>query len=463
MDYMKELESKRLHDHLHHHHNLKRTSVENKKDKTTSLMCDDNHSNGPKSVPPRRVLFRGPIIIGAGPAGLAVAARLKQLGIPRLVLERSSCIASLWQLRTYDRLRLHLPKKFCELPDFPFPPDFPIYPTKQHFIAYLEAYAKHFGIKPVFGMTVVGAEFDVRWGMWRVAAVGDGETASTEYVSRWVVAATGENAEAVVPEVDGAEGFEGRVLHSSEYKCGEEFRGKRVLVVGCGNSGMEVSLDLWNHGASPSLVVRDTVHVLPQEMLGSSTFGLSMRLLKCFPIRLVDRFLLIVSHMVFGSTDRFGLRRPAIGPFELKSAIGKTPVLDIGTLAQIRAGNIKVFPGIRRIVRHGAEFVDARAEDFDAIIFATGFRSNVPSWLKGSDMFSQDDGFPIKSFPDGWKGANGLYAAGFSKRGISGLSLDSRRIAEDINNVWKSNKEQLIVAHAHPKLSHLHTELLQGP
>lgn len=84
------------------------------------------------------------------------------------------------------------------------------------------------------------------------------------------------------------------------------------------------------------------VHVLPQEMLGRSTFGLSMWLLKWFPMRLVDRFLLLVSRFMLGDTEKFGLRRPEFGPLELKSRSGKTPVLDVGTLAKIKSGNIKV-------------------------------------------------------------------------------------------------------------------------
>jgi hypothetical protein len=84
------------------------------------------------------------------------------------------------------------------------------------------------------------------------------------------------------------------------------------------------------------------VHVLPREMLGKSTFGLSMWLLKWLPIRLVDRFLLIVSWLMLGDTARFGLDRPRLGPLQLKNLSGKTPVLDVGTLAKIKSGDIKV-------------------------------------------------------------------------------------------------------------------------
>lgn len=84
------------------------------------------------------------------------------------------------------------------------------------------------------------------------------------------------------------------------------------------------------------------VHVLPREMLGRSTFGLSMWLLKWLPMSLVDRLLLIVSRLILGDTARYGLGRPSMGPLELKNLSGKTPVLDVGTLAKIKKGDIKV-------------------------------------------------------------------------------------------------------------------------
>ncbi|XP_054793429.1 indole-3-pyruvate monooxygenase YUCCA6-like [Prosopis cineraria] len=403
-------------------------------------------SNKSSSSQRRSVWVPGPVIVGAGPSGLAVAACLKEKGVPSVLLERSNCIASLWQLKTYDRLRLHLPKQFCELPLMGFPSDFPTYPTKQQFIDYLVSYAERFDIRPRFNETVKEAEFDPTLGLWHLRSEGKAETTtSTEYVCRWLIVATGENAEAVVPEIEGAEEFGGPIKHTSLYKSGEELRGKKVLVVGCGNSGMEVCLDLRNHNASPSLVVRDTVHVLPREMLGKSTFGLSMWLLKWLPIRLVDRFLLIVSWLLLGDTARFGLVRPRLGPLQLKNLSGKTPVLDVGTLSEIRSGHVQVCPGIKRLKHHTVEFVDGTTQNFDAIIFATGYKSNVPSWLKEGDMFCEEDGFPRRPFPNGWKGENGLYAVGFTKRGLLGASMDAKRIAQDIEQCWKAEAKHSTV------------------
>lgn len=202
---------------------------------------------------PKCLKIEGPIIVGAGPSGLAVSACLKENGVPSLILERSNCLASLWQQRSYNRLKLHLPKQFCELPMFGFPENFPKYPTKHQFISYLESYAEHFNIQPLFNQGVEKAEYDHSAGIWRV------RTQDCEYVCRWLIVATGENAEPFTPEIAGIERFDGAVVHTSGYKSGSDFRNQRVLVVGCGNSGMEVSLDLCRYNASPHLVVRNTV------------------------------------------------------------------------------------------------------------------------------------------------------------------------------------------------------------
>ncbi|XWS70347.1 hypothetical protein CRYUN_Cryun03dG0040100 [Craigia yunnanensis] len=415
MDCLREIEGKQAHD---------------------PIFIENMNKPSSSSSPSLFLYVPGPLIVGAGPSGLATAACLKEKCVPSVVLERSNCIASLWQLKTYDRLCLHLPKQFCQLPLMGFPSDFPTYPTKQQFVDYLEEYAKKFDITPRFNETVSQAEYDATLGFWRVRSVGL-KGKEMEYVCRWLIVATGENAEAMVPEIEGMGEFGGDIRHTSLYKSGVEFRGKRVLVVGCGNSGMEVCLDLCNHNAKPSLVVRDTVHVLPREMVGRSTFGLSIWLLKWLPMRLVDRFLLIVSWLMLGDTARFGLDRPRLGPLELKNLSGKTPVLDVGTLAKIKSGDIKVCPSIKRLKRHAVEFVNGKTENFDAIILATGYKSNVPSWLKEGEMFSEKDGYPQRPFPNGWKGECGLYAVGFTKRGLLGTSMDAKRIAEDIERCWK--------------------------
>ncbi|XP_057798200.1 probable indole-3-pyruvate monooxygenase YUCCA9 [Salvia miltiorrhiza] len=390
----------------------------------------------------RCVWVNGPVIVGAGPSGLAVAAGLREQGVPYVILERADCIASLWQKRTYDRLKLHLPKQFCQLPNYPFPDHYPEYPSKKQFVEYLESYTAHHDIRPHFNESVDSAKYDDACRLWRV------KTAATEYICQWLVVATGENAEPVVPDVEGLASFGGEVVHACDYKSGEKFKGKKVLVVGCGNSGMEVSLDLCNHDARPAMVVRNAVHVLPREMLGKSTFELAMLMMKWLPLWLVDKLLLFLAWIILGNIENIGLKRPEIGPLALKN-YGRTPVLDIGALEKIRSKEIELVPGIKRFCCGGVELTNGERVDIDAVVLATGYRSNVPYWLQETEFFGKS-GFPKTAFPHGWKGNSGLYAAGFTRRGLSGLSADAIKISQDIARVWKEDlnqKKQKVATH----------------
>ncbi|CAN6442084.1 unnamed protein product [Victoria cruziana] len=165
-----------------------------------------------------------------------------------------------------------------------------------------------------------------------------------------------------------------------------------------------------------------------------------MGLLKCFPLRLVDRFLLMCALVAFGDTKKHGIPRPKVGPLELKNVAGKTPVLDVGALSKIRERKIKVMRGVKEVTCCGAKFVDGQEVEFDAIILATGYKSNVPSWLKGTESTTHfsEDGMPRLPFPNGWKGDNGLYTVGFTRRGILGACADATNIAHDIAEQWRT-------------------------
>ncbi|KAL8160708.1 hypothetical protein V2J09_002245 [Rumex salicifolius] len=406
---------------------------------TTFNMTNSTQTKKDHLLSRRTIWVNGPVIVGAGPSGLAIGACLRDHGVPYTILEKADCIASLWQNRTYDRLKLHLPKQFCQLPKLAFPEDFPEYPSKKEFISYLESYAKKFEISPQFNECVQSAKYDESLGVWSVETVKEGE--KVEYVCRWLVVATGENAQNVVPEIEGLAEFEGKVIHACDYKTGEEFQGKNVLVVGCGNSGMEVSLDLSNHNAVTSMVCRSSVHVLPREILGKSTYELAFLLLKWLPLWLVDKLLLIFAWLILGNTDKFGLKRPSKGPIELKNTQGKTPVLDIGALSKIRSGEIKVVPGIKKFFSNGVDLVNGENLEIDSVILATGYRSNVPYWLQESEFFDEN-GFPRSSYPNGWKGKGGLYAVGFTRRGLAGASMDAVKVAQDIGEVWNKETKQ---------------------
>ncbi|KAJ0617244.1 putative indole-3-pyruvate monooxygenase [Helianthus annuus] len=190
------------------------------------------------------------------------------------------------------------------------------------------------------------------------------------------------------------------------------------------------------------MVVRSAVHVLPREIAGKSTFELATTLMKWLPLNMTDKILLILARITLGNLEKYGIKRPLMGPLELKNTIGKTPVLDIGALQKIKSGNIQIVPGIKKFSRGCVELVDGRNLDIDSVILATGYCSNVPTWLKESDLFSKE-GMPTTSFPEGWKGKCGVYAVGFTRRGLSGASFDAIRVSQDIAKIWNQETRPL--------------------
>ncbi|KAJ0962621.1 hypothetical protein J5N97_027743 [Dioscorea zingiberensis] len=207
--------------------------------------------------------------------------------------------------------------------------------SKNHFINHIDHYVDHFKLRPRLHCKVESASFDEEDGKWRVA-VQDLQTGGIgEYVASFVVVATGGNDQMVVPEFQGVQTFPGEVIHSSSYRNGSKYKGKDVLVVGCGNSGMEIALDLSDSGAKTSIVVRNKFHVVSREFL-----SWVMPLRKFLPIYILDVLLLFLCYLKYGDTSKYGIQRPMQGPIHLiETAI--YPVIDVGTCQKIKSGDIK--------------------------------------------------------------------------------------------------------------------------
>ncbi|KAM2675600.1 hypothetical protein EV1_002345 [Malus domestica] len=375
------------------------------------------------------------VIVGAGPAGIATSACLNHLNISNVVIEREDSYASLWRKRSYDRLKLHLAKQFCELPYMPFPPNYPRYLSKNEFVQYLEAYVSHFKITPRYDRVVETASY-VGEKKWCVRVHNTLSDVQETYLAKFLVVASGENSEGYIPQVEGLNSFKGEFVHSSEYENGKKYDGKNVLVVGSGNSGMEIAYDLTNWGANTSIVVRSPVHILTKEIV-----FLGMVLAKYLPLKVLDNIVVILGKLKFGDLSKYGLTRPKLGPFFLKENEGQAPIIDVGSINKIIAGEIKVVPSITKILRNQIKFENGYSNHYDAIVFATGYKSTVLNWLKDGDQLFNDNGMPKHSFPNHWKAEKGLYSAGFSRRGLFGISIDARNIADDISFALNQNKK----------------------
>ncbi|KAL6641765.1 hypothetical protein ACP70R_019946 [Stipagrostis hirtigluma subsp. patula] len=374
------------------------------------------------------------LIVGAGPSGLAVAACLRQLSIPYAIVEREDCSVSLWRKRTYDRLRLHLAKEFCELPHMPYPNNTPTYVPKEQFVRYVDSYIKHFNICPIYSTSVQSCEYDEVSNHWVIMAHDQENGTVMEYAARFLVVASGENSKENIPEIQGLNDFPGEVSHSSSYKSWNNYAGKSVLVVGCGNSGMDIAYDLASHGVETSIVIRSPFNVMTK---GLMRLGMTLANWK-LSLKFVDSILVTLAYMWFGDLSKYGIIRPNMGPLLLKEDTGQSAVIDVGTIKLIRKGVIKVLGPISCISGSVVNFEDGKERCFDSLLFATGYRSTANTWLKDGESLLNDDGMPKNKFPNHWKGENGLYCVGLGMRGIAGISRDAKSVAEDIKSIIES-------------------------
>ncbi|WP_020597914.1 flavin-containing monooxygenase [Spirosoma panaciterrae] len=368
------------------------------------------------------------LIIGAGPAGLAIAGRLAQKGISCTLLEASDHIGFSWR-NHYDRLHLHTVKEYSALPHMPLPARYPTYVSRLEFIEYLEQYAERFSIQPLFNQKVVSIQRNpTPDGLWRV------QTETDTFTADEVIVATGYNRSPNIPDLPGLRNFRGILWHSHEYRNGAAFRNEHVLVVGMGNTGAELALDLLEHEAFPVISVRSPINIIRRDIFGRPAQKTAVLLSK-LPNWLCDRIAGFTQKLTVGDMSAYGLGKPAHAP-TYDNRRGKTPVIDIGTIDQIKAGKITVVSGIERIHAKTVTFTDGRELPFDGIILATGYRPGLSAFLDQSitTKILNERGYPKNLWfdePD----LKGLYFLGFTtpRAGVLfHLNIDSERITEHI-------------------------------
>ena len=364
------------------------------------------------------------LVVGSGPAGLAVGACLRRAGVDFILLEKEQALAPSWR-RHYDRLHLHTDRAHSGLPYLPMPKSFPRYPSREQVIEYLEAYAKAFSLAPHFGQEVVEARQGE--GAWEV------KTPAARYRTRALVLATGYNAAPVRPSWSGLETYQGVLLHSSEYRSGERFRGQDVLVVGFGNSGGEIAIDLFEHGARPSLVVRSTVNLLPRELLGLPILTWALALSK-LPPRVADALSAPLLRITFGNLSRLGLRKAPAGPLTELSTRRRVPLIDVGTVDLIRRKSVQVRPGIAAFTKDGVRFEDGTEGTYPAVVLATGYQHQLAGVLGNLEGVVDGTGAAVTSGRE--TARPDLYLCGFYVAPTGMLreaGIEARRIADRLS------------------------------
>jgi len=327
------------------------------------------------------------IIVGAGPAGLAAAACLKASGLDPVILEKAGAVGAVWR-RHYDRLHLHTDRARSGLPGLSMPKAYGRYPSRAQVIEYLEAYTAKFALKPIFNTEVRAVRRD--GALWRA------EAGQSSWRAPVAVIATGWADYPHAPSWPGMETFGGSILHSSLYRNPAPFAAKRVLVVGYGNSGAEIALDLAEGGIDVTLAVRSPVNVVPREL-----FGLPILVFptaeQWLPPRAADFLNAPAIRFSTGSLAAAGLTKARKGPLQTIAEDGRPPLIDVGTLAAIRAGRIKVRGDVASFMTNGVAFARSSTAPFDAVILATGFRPDLRPLLPDARGVLSHAGVPLVS------------------------------------------------------------------
>jgi indole-3-pyruvate monooxygenase len=364
-------------------------------------------------------------VIGASAAGLATAAELRRRGREFEIVEADDVVAASWR-RHYDRLHLHTPKGFSALPGLPMPKSWPRYPARDQVVEYLELYQEHFALRPHFGETVHRVE--------RVDGTLETTTSKGTWRSANVVIATGRARVPVRPTWPGIDRYRGDLLHSSEYRNGEPWKGRPVLVVGFGNSACEQALDLVERGAKVHLAVRSAVNVLARDFFGVLPvvpFGVVMRRL---PTRVADALAWPMIRMAVGDVTKAGLRKLPYGPNTQIARDHHVPLLDIGTMKQIKQGRITVHGDLDRFTEDGVVFADGLQVALDAVVLATGYRAAIGDFLAEWEAVCDSSGTPTVSGAP--TALAGLYFCGMyvSPSGmLREIGLEAARISAHID------------------------------
>jgi cation diffusion facilitator CzcD-associated flavoprotein CzcO len=317
-------------------------------------------------------------IIGAGLSGIVTAKALTDRGIPFDWFETSDRIGGQWAFENpngksaaYRSLHIDTSKSVLQLKDFPMPADTPHYLHHAQVLTYLQAYLKHFGLsdKVTLKTEVTEAKRDGQ-GRWKIR-LGNGELRS--YDALFVC--NGHHWDCRWPEPAYPGHFDGQQIHSHTYRdpfTPIDFKGKRVLVVGMGNSAMDIANELSPRHIADKLFVstRRGAHIFPRFLLGKPAD--KGKLYPWLPLSLQRTAGRAIFHLAVGHMEDYGLPKPDHRLFEAHVSVSDTfPSL-------VAHGDIAMRPGIRQLDGDSVVFEDGRREKIDIIVWATGYKVSFP-------------------------------------------------------------------------------------
>lgn len=303
------------------------------------------------------------LVIGAGPVGLAIAKSLKDASIPYQQVEASDDVGGNWYHGVYETANILSSRKATEYPDFPMPNDYPDFPSAAQMYAYYKLYADQFDLRSnvMFHTKVIGVT-PAENNLWLVEFEN-----GTKTIYKGVLICNGHHWSKRFPKYEGE--FKGEAFHSKDYKTPEQLRGKRVLVIGAGNSAFDISSECARVSEKSFLSVRRGIWIFPKTFMGKPLSEFQSGVL---PNWLRMRLGKLMLKLAIGKPEEYGLPKPEIGIFD------RHPTINTDTLINIKNGRIKVKPGVKRLLESGAEFEDGTREEIDTIVYATGFNVDIP-------------------------------------------------------------------------------------
>lgn len=351
------------------------------------------------------------VVIGGGQGGIALGARLRQLDVPSLVVERHARPGDSWRAR-YKSLCLHDPVWYDHLPYLPFPDNWPVFAPKDKIADWLEMYVRVMEVPYWTRSEVTSASWDERTQQWTVTVDRGEET--VVLTPRHLVFATGMSGKPNIPSFPGMDVFEGEQHHSSQHPGPDAYTGKKAVVIGSNNSAHDICAALWEHGADVTMVQRSSTHVVRSESL--MEFGLgdlySERAVAAgittekadltfasLPYRIMPRFQIPIYEKIKERDADFYARLEKVG-FQLDwgddgSGLfmkylrrGSGYYIDVGASELVAEGKIKLAHGqVDHLTRDSVVLADGTELEADLVVYATGYGS-MNGWV--ADIAGQE-------------------------------------------------------------------------
>jgi len=316
-------------------------------------------------------------VIGAGPHGLSALKALLQLGLDADGFERASDLGGNWNFhsptsRVYESTHLISTKPFTQFPDFPMPDSYPDYPSHWQVHQYFRSYAEHFGLLDHLSFdTEVVKVAPVSGDRWNVTVRHDDVDRTMQYAG--VVIANGHNWWPKIPQYPGQETFTGELKHSADYKSADVVRGKRVLVVGAGNTGCDVAVESAQNAKATFHSTRRGYYYNPKYAFGrpsdqTADLMLAMRI----PLAVRRMMFKATLRLTVGDFTKFGLRKPDHEFFETHPIVNQQLVYYVGH------GDIQPKPDVERFDGATVHFDDGTSAEVDTVVFCTGYLAKFP-------------------------------------------------------------------------------------